>query len=186
MEEANQAVNLNSEPASGHKRGGFRPGAGRKPNRPPRGGSRPGAGRKRNPLQLMDKPGEEIARAIYEESNPRDVFARLLRSKSHDVQFRTITFLHEQAFGKAKQAVDVSGSITHAHTVYRNPHLAALSIEELQALDNITKKLVLPAPDGPHNHTKSNTEANVIDVECQDVGIAQNASNCEIESPTNE
>ncbi|MGB9432826.1 MAG: hypothetical protein WBQ89_11330 [Candidatus Acidiferrum sp.] len=54
---------------------------------------------------------------------------------------------------KAKQAVDVSGSITHAYTVYRNPQLAALTLEELQTLDNITKKLALPSPDGSQNQT---------------------------------
>jgi hypothetical protein len=52
----------------------------------------------------------------------------------------------------------VSGGILHAHAVYRDPRLAGLSQEELQALDNLTKKL-LPesdaAPDGPHNQIES-------------------------------
>jgi len=109
----------------------------------------------------------EIARVIYEENNLREVFARLLRSRSDDVRLRAICFLHEQAFGKAKQAVDVSGSITHAHTVYRNPQLAALSLDELQALDNITKKLALPAPDGPHNQTESKPALEMVPLESE-------------------
>ena len=152
MAKTNQNAGFESEPIKGR-----------------RGGPRPGAGRKPNPLKLMNKPSKEIARTIYEESNPRAIFARLLRSRSDDVVLRTVSFLHEQAFGKAKQAIDVSGGIVHAHTVYRNPRLAALSPEELQALDNITKKLALPAPDSPHNQIKSDTATNAIDVECEDV-----------------
>ena len=95
MEEVKQAVNLNPEPAIKSKRGGFRPGAGRKPNPKPRGGSRPGAGRKRDPfVQLRNRPSVEIARVIYEENNPREVFARLLRSRSDDVRLRAICFRH--------------------------------------------------------------------------------------------
>ena len=201
MEETNQLADLNSElvaqvissPEPEIKKhpnlGGARPGAGRPRKPKPKGGAREGAGRPRNPWKLLNRPSVEIARAIYEESNPREVFHKLLRSKSDDVRLRTITFLHEQAFGKAKQAVDISGGIVHAHTVYRNPQLAALSLEELQALDDITKKLALPAPDGPQNHTKSDTETNAIDVECEaieTVQAPQNASNSEIESPANE
>jgi hypothetical protein len=56
---------------------------------------------------------------------------------------------------KAKQAVNVSGGLIHAHTAYRDPRLAALSPEELQALDSLTKKLALPAPDAPQNQIES-------------------------------
>jgi hypothetical protein len=41
--------------------------------------------------------------------------------------------------------------------VYRNPRLAELSLEELQTLDDITKKLVVPSQDGPHDQIESNT-----------------------------
>lgn len=58
--------------------------------------------------------------------------------------------------GKAKQALEVSGGLLHAHTAYRDPKLAALSQEELQALDALTRKLALPAPDGPQNQIESN------------------------------
>jgi hypothetical protein len=56
---------------------------------------------------------------------------------------------------------------------YRNPQLAALSLDELQALDVITKKLALPAPDGPHNQTQSDAATNAIEVECEAVETAQ-------------
>ena len=39
----------------------------------------------------------------------------------------------------------------HAHSAYRDPKLAALSAEELATLDALTKKLALPAPDGPQD-----------------------------------
>jgi hypothetical protein len=54
------------------------------------------------------------------------------------------------------QALEVSGGLLHAHTAYRDPKLAALSQEELQALDALTRKLALPAPDGPQNQIESN------------------------------
>ena len=126
-----------------------------KPIKGRRGGARPGAGRKPNPLKLMNKPSKEIARTIYEESNPRAIFARLLRSRSDDVVLRTVCFLHEQAFGKAKQAIDVSGGIVHAHTVYRDPRLAALSPEELQALDSSQRSSRYPRRRSPPLKGKS-------------------------------
>jgi len=67
----------------------------------------------------------------------------------------------------------------HAHTVYRDPLLASLSDEELRALDCLTRKLALPAPDGPQNQKESDAATNAIDIECGDVQAAevpQNAS----------
>ncbi len=89
MKETNQAVGLNPKPEI-KQRGGFRPGAGRPRKPKPKGGSRPGAGRKRDLFRLLNRPSLEIARVIYEENNPREVFARLLRSKSDDVRLRAI------------------------------------------------------------------------------------------------
>jgi hypothetical protein len=54
-------------------------------------------------------------------------------------------------------AVEVSGGLLRARTIYHDPKLAALSQEELHALDALTMKLALPAPDGPHNQIASNT-----------------------------
>ncbi len=63
------------------------------------------------------------------------------------------------------------GLFVHAHTVYRNPRLAALSPEELQSLDALTKKLALPALEAPQDspHTQPDSApAIAIDVECED------------------
>ena len=68
-------------------------------------------------------------------------------------------YLTDRRDGKPRQAVEVSGGIVHAHTVCRDPKLAALSPEELQSLDALTKKLAMPdsnpSPDGPHNQIES-------------------------------
>jgi hypothetical protein len=51
--------------------------------------------------------------------------------------------------------------LLQAHVTYRDPLLAALSTEELAALDAITRKLALPAAttdaaqDGPQNQIES-------------------------------
>ena len=72
-------------------------------------------------------------------------------SKHQDTEIRLKSrmYLTDRRDGKPRQAVEVSGGIVHAHTVYRDPKLAALSLEELQSLDSIKKKLALPAPDVP-------------------------------------
>ena len=59
--------------------------------------------------------------------------------------------------GKARQAVNVTGGLVHAHTAYRDPKLAELSAEELDQRDVLTRKLALPSPDGPRNQIESNT-----------------------------
>lgn len=83
------------------------------------------------------------------------VWAGLLTHKSPDIRLRTLQYLVDRRDGRPKQAVDVSGGLLHAHTVYRDPRLAALSREEIQALDAITRKLALPAPDGSLNQIES-------------------------------
>jgi hypothetical protein len=64
-----------------------------------------------------------------------------LNHRNADVRLRTLSYLTDRRDGNAKQAVDVTGGIIHAHTVYRDPRLAALTQEELQSLDAITSKL---------------------------------------------
>ena len=66
-----------------------------------------------------------------------------------EIRLKSRIYLTDRRDGKPRQAVEVSGGIVHAHTAYRDPKLAALSLEELQSLDSITKKLALPAPDVP-------------------------------------
>ena len=58
----------------------------------------------------------------------------------------------------------MSGGLIHAHATYRAPRLAALSQEELQALDALTQKLALPALDATQNQIESNIAIEEADV----------------------
>ena len=112
----------------------------------------------------------------------------LLRKGSRQLKWQVITVLWDRVYGRPKQDVSVSGGIVHAHTVYRNPRLAALSPEELAQLDALTKKLVAPAQDAPHNQPQSASATNAIDIECESietVQVPENAPNSETESPRN-
>jgi hypothetical protein len=82
-------------------------------------------------------------------------------------------YLTDRRDGKPKQAVSVSGGLLHAHTVYRDPILAGLSDEELQALNAISRKLALPSPDAPQNQIESNTaiEAVLLDPDDAEAGL---------------
>ncbi len=147
-----------------------------------RGGKRIGAGRKPNYLKRLGIKAITAAEILAHVDEP-ELWQGLLTHKSPDVRLRTLQYLTDRRDGKPRQAVDVSGGILHAHTTYRNPQLAALSPEELTALDALTKKLALPAPDTPYNQTKSDAATNAIDVECEDVQAGQlpeNGCNTEI------
>jgi hypothetical protein len=137
--------------------------------KPGRGGKRPGAGRKPNYFKRLGIKAITAAEILahFEEM---DLWRGLLNHKAADIRLRTLQYLVDRRDGKAKQAVEVAGGILHAHTVYRNPQLAALSQEELQALDGITRKLALPAPDAPQNQIESNTpiETEAIDSKASD------------------
>jgi len=108
-----------------------------------RGGKRPGAGRKRNYFKRLGLKAITAAEILAHVNEP-ELWKGLLSHKSPDVRLRTLQYLTDRRDGKAKQAVEVSGSLLHAHTAYRDPKLAALSQEGLQALDALTKKLALP------------------------------------------
>ncbi len=129
-----------------------------------RGGRRSGAGRKPNYLKRLGIKAITAAEILAHHDEP-DLWAGLLNHKSPDIRLRTLQYLVDRRDGKAKQAVQVSGGLLHAHTVYRDPLLAALSPEELKALDGLTRKLALPAPDGPHNQIESKPAVEMIDVQ---------------------
>lgn len=139
--------------------------------RKPVGGKRPGSGRKPNYLKRLGIKAITAAELLAH-VNEIELWKGLLNHKSADVRLRTLSYLTDRRDGKPKQAVDVTGGILHAHTVYRDPRLAALSQEELQALDAITSKLALPAPknqaeSGPANIAEIASEVlkDVTDVE---------------------
>lgn len=128
-----------------------------------RGGRRSGAGRKPNYLKRLGIKAITAAEILAHHNEP-DLWAGLLNHRSPDIRLRTLQYLVDRRDGKAKQAVQVSGGLLHAHTAYRDPLLAALSPEELKALDGLTRKLALPAPDSPHNQIESKPAIEAIDV----------------------
>jgi hypothetical protein len=131
-----------------------------------RGGKRPGAGRKPNYLKRPGIKAITAAETLAHVNEP-ELWKGLLNHKSPDVRLRTLQYLTDRRNGKAKQAVEVSGGLLHAHTAYRDPKLASRSQEELQALAALTRKLALPAPDGPRNQIESKPaiEASEVDSE---------------------
>jgi len=134
-----------------------------------RGGRRPGAGRKPNYLKRLGIKAITAAEILAHFSEI-DLWKALLTHKNPTIRLQTIQYLTDRRDGKPKQAVDISGGILHAHTVYRDPLLAALSDEELKSLDGLTRKLALPAANGSHNQIESKPafeEAEVLqDIPC--------------------
>jgi hypothetical protein len=126
-----------------------------------RGGKRPGAGRKPNLAKMLLKGFSR--EAIAEGAARVDVgaiIARLLKSKREKTVLETLAFVRDTTMGRPAQNVSLSGGLVHAHTAWRP--LADLSDDEVQMLDTITKKLSSPArpvldasPTGPHNQIES-------------------------------
>lgn len=117
-----------------------------KESKPGRGGKRRGAGRKPNYAKRLGlKP--MTAAEILSEADEKRIALDLLKHKNANVRLQTLCALWDRRDGKPKQAVNLSGGVVHGHTVYRNPVLAALSMEELDQLDSITQKLALPVAD---------------------------------------
>lgn len=116
-----------------------------------RGGKRAGAGRKPNLAKLLLKgfSRNTIAEAVAT-VDVGAVVTSLLKSKREKTKLETLIFLRDTLWGRPTQDVRHSGGVLHAHTVWRP--LAALSDEEVQALDAITKKLVAPANASPDAH----------------------------------
>src|SRR5260221_12599291 len=109
------------------KRGGKRPGAGRKPNLA-----------KRLAAQVTHATAGQILGSLDTEAMFRDIF----KNGSRPLKLQAWIALNDRYFGKPKQDVGVSGGLVHAH-VWRP--LANLSDEEVELLDTITKKLTAPA-----------------------------------------
>ena len=131
-----------------------------------RGGKRPGAGRKPNLAKRLLKgcSPEAIAEAVAT-VDVGGIIIGLLRSKREKTRIETLVFVWDRLYGRPAQNVQVSGGVLHAHA-WRP--LASLSDEEVALLDAITKKLTAPVsnalPDGPQNQTNSNRaiEADVV------------------------
>lgn len=124
-----------------------------------RGGKRPGAGRKPNLAKALLKGvhRDTIALAI-ENIDVGNVIQGLLRSKREQMRLETLKFIFDRLQGKPKQDIGISGGVVHAHV--RDPHLASLPKEALEALacayDDVLSRYALPAAeDGPQNQKES-------------------------------
>jgi len=72
-----------------------------------RGGKRPGAGRKPSTLKgVLKRLPSVTAEVLLQEINAHQKFIELASSTNEFVALRTLCFLWEQAFGKAKQSVE--------------------------------------------------------------------------------
>ena len=131
-------------------------------SKPRRGGKRPGAGRKPNiAKRLLGSVKPVTAAEALAGIDVQAIVHDLLKNGSRPVKLQTLTVLWDRVFGKPKQDVSVSGGLVHAHT--RDPFLASLPKEALEALsrsyDEVLAKYSTPvldiAQDGPHNQTES-------------------------------
>jgi hypothetical protein len=123
-----------------------------------RGGKRPGAGRKPNLAKMLLKGFSR--EAIAEGAARVDVgaiIARLLKSKREKTVLETLAFVRDTTIGRPAQNVSLSGGLVHAHTAWRP--LASLNDEEVAMLEKITRKLSAPvldaSPNGQHNQIES-------------------------------
>jgi hypothetical protein len=123
-----------------------------------RGGKRPGAGRKPNLAKRLLKgfSREAIAEAVAT-IDVGAVITSLLKSKREKTKLETLVFVRDTIIGRPAQNVSLSGGLVHAHTVWRP--LSALNDEEIALLDKLTKKLSAPAsdasPDAHQNQIES-------------------------------
>jgi hypothetical protein len=104
--------------------------------KPKRGGKRPGAGRKPNPANILLK-GTSRATLLQalENVDPQLVAAKitkLLNSKREPIWLQTLNFIYDRMLGKPKQDVSVSGAFLHAEV--RDPVLLGWPKEALSKL----------------------------------------------------
>ena len=101
-----------------------------------RGGKRPGAGRKPNPAKIMLKgTSRAILVQALENVDPQLVAAKitkLLQSKREIIWLQTLNFIYDRLLGKPKQDVSVSGAFVHAEV--RDPVLLGWPKEALAKL----------------------------------------------------
>jgi hypothetical protein len=125
------------------KRGGKRAGAGRKPNLA-----------KRLARQVTHATAGQILGSLDTEAMFRDIF----KNGSRPLKLQAWIALNDRYFGKPKQDVGMSGSITHAH-VWRPLANYNLTDEELQTLAAVQKKMLPPASDASQNGHQNQIES---------------------------
>jgi len=105
-----------------------------------RGGKRPGAGRKPNLAKRLLKGFSRDA--LLEAADNIDVGAvitSLLRSKREKTRLETLLFVRDSVLGRPAQSLNVSGGLMHAHTAWRP--LSTLSDAEIEQLDAIINQI---------------------------------------------
>src|SRR5499425_3537189 len=101
-------------------------------SKPKRGGKRPGAGRKPNyAKRLLSGVKPLTAAEALEGIDVKAVVHDLLKHGSRAVKLQTLTVLWDRIYGRPKQDVAVSGGLAHVHT--RDPLLVALPKEALRS-----------------------------------------------------
>lgn len=127
-----------------------------------RGGKRPGAGRKPNLAKILLKGvSRTTILAAVENVDVGAIIIGLLKSKREQTRIEALHFVFDRVIGKPKQDLTLSGGIVHTHT--RDPILASLPKEALEALaqsyNGIIEKYAAPildvAQDGSQNQIES-------------------------------
>jgi hypothetical protein len=164
-------------------------------SKPKRGGRRPGAGRKPNLAKVLLKGvSRTTILAAVENVDVGAIIIGLLKSKREQTRIEALHFIFDRVMGKPKQDLSVSGGVLHVHT--RDPRLTDLPKEAVEALarsyDEVLAKYSIPvldiAQDGPHNQVDSSCAIEATDVDCEDVQTIQmpkNAPNSEAETAKN-
>jgi hypothetical protein len=73
------------------------------------GGKRPGAGRKKGSTNQSSEKKRAFFAAILKASNPKKIWKRFLESADDRVALEATKYLHDQAYGRAPQSLEVGG-----------------------------------------------------------------------------
>ena len=150
-----------------------------------RGGKRPGAGRKPNPANILLK-GTSRATLLQalENVDPKLVAAKitkLLQSKREIIWLQTLNFIYDRMLGKPKQDVSVSGAFIHAEV--RDPVLLGWPKEALAKLagryDEVYREVVREfaldvVQNAPHNQIESKPAIEAVSMESETAITLQN------------
>ena len=143
-----------------------------------RGGKRPGAGRKKSPVTILLKgTSRTTLLQALENVDPELVAAKitkLLQSKKEIIWLQTLNFIYDRMLGKPKQDVSVSGAFIHAEV--RDPvllgwpkeALAKLAVRYDEAYREVVREFSLDAAqNAPQNQIESKPaiEAEIVDSE---------------------
>jgi hypothetical protein len=141
------------------------------PTKSKRGGKRPGAGRKPNlAKRLLKGVTRDTIIAAVQDIDVGNVIIGLLKSKRELVRLQTLNFIFDRVQGKPKQDLSVSGGMLHVHA--RDPLLASLPKEGLEKLlrawDEVFSEYAPTvedtAQDGPQNQIESKPATQALSV----------------------